>query len=185
VGDGVTRFNYLQRGRPQLRFATVAIDNRIRGPLVALFATLLLTAILSSAQLVRLQAAQHAYAAASTRLLNAEAAVARTRALHGRILAASRLAARVDGIRRASLVHANELTWIGNHLPAHVWLVALRYEGGTYSLEGTSDRASAVGAAMDALNDGSHPIVPQLVSLHDDGSTGATRVRYRLFLHKR
>ncbi len=181
----MTRFNYLPRPRGAafpLRFTTVAIDNRIRGPLAALIGTLMLTALLSTVQLVRLQAAQRTAAAASMQLAAGQAAIAEFRTLQARVDSDSRLSARVDDIRRASLQHANQLTWIGNHLPAHVWLAVLRYEDGKYSLEGTSDRAAAVGAAMDALRDSNRPTVPQLVSLHDDEGASDTRVRYRLRL---
>jgi hypothetical protein len=42
----------------------VAIDNRIRGPLAALLATVAMTATFGAVQLVRLQTAQIAYARA-------------------------------------------------------------------------------------------------------------------------
>jgi Tfp pilus assembly protein PilN len=177
------RFNYLAKTR---RFpfptglATFAIDNRIRGPLAALMATTVLTATLSMVQLSRLHTAQRAYAAAAMRLTADQPALDELNALRARLINGTRLSERVTKIRRASLLHANELTWIGNHLPAQTWLATLRYEAGSYSLEGTSDRASAVGATILALHDAAHATVPQLISLHDDRSGGTARVRYTL-----
>jgi len=177
------RFNYLAKTRrPLFRsgFTTIAIDNRIRGPLAALIGTIVLTATLSMVQLARLHAAQSAYAAAALRLSADEPALDDLAALRKHVLDGTRLSERVAVIRRASLLHANELTWIGNHLPPQTWLTVLRYEGGSYSLEGTSDRASAVGTAMLDLHDAARATIPQLISLHDDGTGGATRVRYTL-----
>jgi len=181
----VIRFNYLTKSRgtpPGGGWTTLAIDNRIRGPLAAFAATLCLTAVLSAVQVARLQAAQHAYTAASLRLGIDAPALAAVAAWRGRLLGERQLDARVTEIRRASFLHANELTWIGNHLPAHAWLDVLQYANGVYSLEGTADRASAVGTAMLALDTGNPTEIPQLVSLRVDGRPGPQRVHFSLRL---
>lgn len=160
----------------------VAIDNRIRGPLTALIATVILTSTVSLVQLARLRTAQAAYVRASIQLTADEPRIRGIDALRAHVLRQTQLSAYVAGVRRISLGQANELIWIGNRLPAQTWLRVLRYENGSYSLEGTADRAAAVGTAMLALHDETHATIAQLVSLQDDGSTSATRIRYSLRL---
>jgi Tfp pilus assembly protein PilN len=184
----MNRFNYLLASRRPAftsRFAVLAIDNRVRGPLAALLVTVLLTATGGLIQLARLCAADQAYARAAMALSALQPAVRNVDAQRARVVRKTLLADYLLGIRRSDFVHANELTWIGNRLPPHTWLGALRYEAGSYSLEGTSDRAAEVGTAMLALHDAAHATTPQLVSLHDDGSAGAARVHYTLRLQTR
>lgn len=182
----MTRFNYLRAPARKPVFVlsgTFAIDNRIRGPLAALVATFILTGALSLVQFSRFTAAQRAYVAQSQRLLARAAQVEAVTALRATTVRKSRLIAHVDAVRRMSLAHANELAWIGNHLPADTWLGVLRYEHGSYSLEGASERAAAVGSAMLALRDNPRSTLPKLVSLRDDADTsGAARIRYTLRL---
>jgi Tfp pilus assembly protein PilN len=185
MGRGVTRFNYLAApGRPWFTPppTVVAIDNRIRGPLAALLATIVVTAALGTVQLIRLHAAQDAYARASIRLQADELAIRDVDALRTRVARRRGLSDYADGLQRASLARTNELAWIGNRLPAHTWLRALRYENGRYTLEGSCARAAAVGAVILALRDETHAAIPQLVSLRDDHTAGATRVRFTLRL---
>jgi Tfp pilus assembly protein PilN len=136
-------------------------------------------------QLTRLHAAQDRFAYASIRLAADEPAVRRSGALRAHILRETRLVEYVVGLQRTSLTRVNDLAWIGNRLPAHTWLRALRFDNGNYTLEGTSDRSAAVGTALLALRDAGHATLPQLVSLHDDGGTTATRVRYTLRVGRR
>lgn len=173
----MTRFNYLAARGPTFatRSIRVAIDNRIRGPLAALLATVVVTAALGAVQLVRLHVAQASYARATIRLVATQAAVRSVEAQRQRVLRRTRLHDYVASMRRASLAHANELTWIGNRLPAQTWLRSLRYESGRYSLEGSCDRAAAVGTVLLALRDDTHAAVPQLMSLRDDGSAATGR----------
>jgi Tfp pilus assembly protein PilN len=180
----VKRFNYLGGAREPFaaKLNTIAIDNRIRGPLAALLATIVLTATLSVVELARLRAAQDAYATVSQGLAADQHAVDEVNVLRANVLAKLHLSDRVAAIRRSSLAHANELTWIGNHLPAKMWLHVLRYENSGYSLEGTSERATAVAAALLALHDEAHGLVPQLMSLEDDANASTIRVRYRLHI---
>jgi hypothetical protein len=176
----MNRFDYLSGARqPGLgsRPSGMAIDNRIRVPLAAFFAAVTLAAMLGIVQLSRLHAAQVRYEGASVRLGAGEAALDETGA---RVQRETALIAYVAGLRRMSLDRANELAWIGNRLPAHTWLHALRFENGDYTLEGTSDRAAAVGTAMLALRGAARAGRPQLVSLRDGGASATPRVRYTL-----
>jgi hypothetical protein len=179
------RFNYLpaKRRRPtSARGLTIAIDNRIRGPLAALLATLGLCAVLGLLEFTRLESAQRAYAVAAMQLRGDTLALAQVGRLRERLVDDTRLRARAAELTRANIAHADELVWICNHLPAHTWLRSVRYEAGTYVLDGTAGRASDVAGAMLRLHDAGHPAIPQLVSLADDGSTSLTSVRYRLRL---
>jgi Tfp pilus assembly protein PilN len=184
----MNRFNYLPVARrPSLapRLTVVAIDNRIRGPLSALLATIVLTAALSTVQLVRLHTAQLAYARAAIHLNADQEAVRDVETLRRDVVRRRSLNDYVVGLARASLARTNELTWIGNRLPAQTWLRALRFEAGGYSLEGTCDRAAAVGTTILALRDEAHAAIPQLVSLRDDRSAARARVRFTLRLQTR
>jgi Tfp pilus assembly protein PilN len=178
----VNHFNYLagkRRTASGSRPRGITIENRIRVPLAAFVAAVTLAASLSLVQLTRLHAAQERYDRASLRLIAGEPALRETAALREDILRGTRLIDSVAALRRTSLDRANELAWIGNRLPPHAWLRALRFENGAYTLEGTSDRTAAVGAAMLALRDG-RTTLPQLVSLRDDGGSAPTRVHYTL-----
>lgn len=182
------RFNYLAdprhaAGHPSK--LTFAIDNRIRGPLAALVAVVLLTATITIIQLARFHAAQRVYAVTSARLALGLAAVARIKPIKARIDAKERLAERVAGIRQSSLQNTAELAWIGNHLPHDAWLRTLRFEHGVYSLDGTSAHIVEVSSAMMALHDSRRAIVPRLVSLHDDATDDNGRVHYSLRLESR
>jgi Tfp pilus assembly protein PilN len=183
VDATVNRINYLGATRPAgfaFKPRGVTLDNRLRGPLGALIASVTLVAVLGFVQLTRLHTAQDRYAAASIGLLTDEFALRETAALRARIVREAQLIDYVGGLQRTTLASANELTWIGNRLPAHTYLRALRFENGTYTLEGTADHPAAVGAAMLALRDAGHGTLPQLVSLRDDGGTAPGRVRYTL-----
>jgi Tfp pilus assembly protein PilN len=114
-----------------------------------------------------------------------ELAVRDVNALRERVARRRGLSDDLTAMRRASLAHTSELTWIGNRLPAETWLRSLRYENGRYTLEGTCARATAVGAAILALRDAAHAAIPQLVSLRDDRSAAPTSVRFTLRLQTR
>jgi len=181
------RFNYLAKPQRSFRprFGAVAIDDRVRGPLAALSAIIVLTSSLGLAQFTRLRAAENAYTRASIRLTADAPAVRAVETLRADVLRATRLDDGLGALRRTNLAHANELTWIGNRLPAHTWLRSLRYDSGGFWLEGTSERAAEVGAALLALVDAGHATIPQLVSLHDDPGGGSNRVSYSLRLATR
>ena len=184
MGGRVKRFNYLNDRRigwPAIAF-TVAIDNRIRGPLAALVTTLILTAVVSFVQLTRLQSAQRSYAVACARLAASTSAASAVKAFGAQVEGKARLAAHVAQLRRISIVRVNELAWIGNHLPPDTWLTALRYENGSYSLEGTSERVAAVGSAMVALRADGRAGAARLVSLHDEANSSVRHVHYTLRL---
>ncbi len=184
----MNRFNYLAGSRRNVfdsQPSGFAIDNAIRTPLAALVLSTTLVAMAGLVQLTRLHVAQEHYARAAIRLTADESAVRQSGILRAAILRENRLIGYVAGLQRASLDRANELAWIGNRIPAHTWLHALRFENGNYTLEGTSDRAAAVGTAMLTLRDTARATLPQLVSLHDDGGSSATRVRYVLRLETR
>jgi Tfp pilus assembly protein PilN len=179
----VNRFDYLSGARQAAfdsRPSGLTIDNRLRIPLAAFVAAITLVTMLGIVQFARLHAAQNRYERASVRLAAAGPALDEIGALRARVARESRTVDAVAGLQRTSLDRANELTWIGNRLPAHTWLRALRFENGDYTLEGTSDRAAAVGAAMLALRGAAPAARPQLVSLSDDGTRAAPRVRYTL-----
>ncbi len=170
---GVNRFNYLPDVRTQRfpNFAVrVAIDNRIRGPLATLGAILFVSAGLSTVQLARLHAAQHTSAVIAARLAASADSLAAIRCLRVRVHAARRMSEQLADMRRVSIAHANELAWIGNHLPSETWLSALHYENGAYSLEGTSSRVAAIGNAILALQVGGRAGEPRLLSLHEDAA---------------
>jgi hypothetical protein len=117
---------------------------------------------------------------AAIALTATEPAVRDVAALRERVARTAQLCDEIDSIRRSGLQRANEFAWIGNQLPAHTWLRALRYEDGVYSLEGTAEYASAVGAAILALRDADRATLPQLVALNADPNAGAARIHYRL-----
>jgi Tfp pilus assembly protein PilN len=184
----VKRFNYLAGPRQAAgdsKLGGVAIDNRIRVPVAAFIASVTLAAMLDLVQLTRLHAAQDRYSRASIRLAADEPAVRESGARRAHIRHETQLIDYVVGLQRTSLSRANDLAWIGNRLPAHTWLRAVRFENGNYTLDGTSDRSAAVGTALLALRDAGHATLPQLVSLHDDGGSTATRVRYTLRVETR
>ncbi len=179
----VIRFNYLAATPRMPRaalFAGLAVDARVRGPILLLLATAVLTVLTATMQLARLRAAQDAYDRAALQVTAQAPAVAATVALRARIIRETQLLELVDATARTSASRADELAWIGNRLPAQTWLHSLRLENGVYSLEGTASRASAIAAAMLALRDSQRATVPQLVSLHDDGADSAAGVRYTL-----
>ena len=176
-------FNYLaaaQRRKPLAFGTTIAIDNRIRGPLAALVAIVVLTCAIGAVQLSRLGAAAQAYSVTSAQLAASELTVRSVKRLRARLDAQAQVADRIDEIRRTSLQRVSELAWIGNHLPRDTWLHAVRYEDGTYSLEGSSARAGAVGNAILALRENTRAAAVRLVSLHADAST--KRIDYTLRL---
>jgi Tfp pilus assembly protein PilN len=179
------RFNYLDDARHRSFNLTFAIDNRIRGPLFALVAIVLVTVALTMVQLVRLRAAHEAYLMTSARLADGTAAVAQIKSLQARIDGKVQLTARVAEIRESSMSKTTELAWIGNHLPRDTWLRTLRLEHGTYSLEGTSTHVASVSGAMMALNDSSQTVVPRLISVHTDVSDPSAPVTYALRLDPR
>ena len=178
-------FDYLSGARRagfNTRPSGLTIDNRLRIPLAAFVAAITLVTMLGIVQFARLHAAQNRYEHASIRLAAGEPALDEIGAVRARVARDSRIVDAVAGLKRTSLDRANELTWIGNRLPTHTWLRALRFENGDYTLEGTSDRAAAVGAALLALRSAAPAARPQLVSLSDDGTHAAPRVRYTLRL---
>jgi hypothetical protein len=183
VGAAVNRFDYLgglRRTSAASGSSSIAIDNRIRVPLAAFLAAITIAGAINLVQLTRLHAAQRSYARTSLHLMLDEPALREAGVLRARIVRETQLVEFVSGLRQTSLGRANELAWIGNHLPAHTWLRTLRYENGNYMLDGTSDRAAAVGTAMVALRDATHATATQLVSLHDDGGSTEPHVRYTL-----
>jgi Tfp pilus assembly protein PilN len=184
VVGSVKRFSYLPPAPTPapVTLPTLAVDNRIRGPLAALLGTLVLTLLVSFVQLARLEAASRVDAAAVARLAADEPALRDLAALHAQVVQLRALSESVGEIRRSSLARANELAWIGNQLPPGTWLTAVRFEDGAYTLEGSADRAPAIGLAMTALRDDAHALNPQLVSLHDDPTPSGRRVRYTVRL---
>ncbi len=181
------RFNYLGSRTFATRrrlHARLAVDDRIRGPLSALAATVALTATIAAIQLARLHAAQDAYAVCARRLAVSERNVASIRTLQRHVDVEARLARRLNDLRSESLNNVARIAWVGNHLPHDTWLRSLRYENGTYSLDGTAARMAAVGNAMLALHVDDRTGMPQLVSIRDDRNDATARIEYTLRLEQ-
>lgn len=179
----VIRFNYIADVRARRRtprIDAIAIDNRVRGPLAALAATVALTAAVSVVQVDRFHAARTSYIRAEERAAALRPQLDALSALRAHLATGRQLRDALDAMRRASLARVDDVAWIGNRLPAQTWLHTLRYDNGGYWLEGSSTQAAAVGASLLALADAQHQTAPELVSLHDDP---AARVSYRLHLH--
>ena len=181
------RFNYLGRGNaaPARRIATtLAIDNRVRGPLAALAAIVLFTAAIAAVQLSRLHTAQTALTISAIRLATSERDVASLRILQRDTDVQARLVRRLNDSRSQSLMNIAHVVWVGNHLPHDTWLRSLRFENGTYSLDGTAARMAAIGNAIIALRSDSQSGVPQLVSIRNDSSDRNARIQYVLRLEQ-
>ncbi len=177
------RFNYLADARARRRAPRVdaiAVDNRVRGPLAALAATVALTAMVSVVQLDRLHAERASYLRVEDRAASLRIQLDALFALRAHIVTQARLRDALDAMRRTSNARIDEIAWIGNRLPAQTWLRSLRYDNDGYWLDGSSTRAAAVGASLLALADADHRTAPELVSLRDDP---AARVSYSLHLH--
>ena len=180
----MNRFDHLGPALPARRRlpTAIAVDDRIRGPLAALAAIVVLTICLGAVQYERLLEARRAYEATAARLATQTSSLAALRAVRERVETQTRIAEAVADARRASLARAAELVWIGDHLPSDTWLRALRYDAGGYALEGTADRTAAVGTALLALHDPARAATPRLVSLRDDTAGGPAHVHYTLQL---
>jgi Tfp pilus assembly protein PilN len=181
----MTRINYLEPSRrlPRLRLVrTIAIDDRIRGPLAALSATILVTLLTGLLEFDRLRVAQAVDARAAAHLAAVGTTLQDIATQASAARRATRVFAQIAAIRAANFRHADDLVWIGNHLPPQTALSSVRYEDGTYSLEGSSERPAAVAAAMIALHVGESTGTPQLVSLRADDGAALNSFRFSLKL---
>jgi Tfp pilus assembly protein PilN len=179
----MTRFNYLSvPAVPFTSFGKHIVDERLRPPLVCLAGTIVLIAGIYGVQSFRLGDAASRYEAFVQKQSVSDVAVHDVKILDAHVRDMQRVVTQVDAIQRSGVVHANELAWIGNHLPNDTWLAALHHDGMSYSLEGGTDRVAAVGSAMTALRDNPDLGTPRLIAVSEDPSKKSGLIRYTLRL---
>jgi hypothetical protein len=181
--SGVTRFNYLNAPAvPFTSFGKYIIDERLRPPLACLAGTIALIGVIYGVESFRLSDAASRYEAFVQKQSVSDIAVRDVKILDAHVRDMQRVLAQLTAIQRSGVVHANELAWIGNHLPNDTWLAALHHDGVNYSLEGGADRVAAVGSAMIALRDNPGLGTPRLIAVNEDPSKKSGVIRYTLRL---
>jgi len=179
----VKRFNYLAAPAvPFGGFGKRVIDQQLRPPLVCLAGTLVLVAAIYGVESFRVTDAAHRYEAYVQKLSASDAAMHDVKILEARVRELQRVSLRVNDIQQSGVLGANQLAWIGNHLPKDTWLAVLRRDNGAYSLEGSADRVAAVGSAMTALRENPSLGTPRLITMSDDPGKKGSLIRYTLRL---
>lgn len=179
----MTRFNYLApRVLPFASVGKYVIDERLRPPLACLAGTIILIVAIYGVQMLRLNDAASRYEAYVQKQSASDIAVRDVKTLEGHVREMQRVTTQVSAIQRSGILNANQLAWIGNHLPADTWLAALHHDNGSYSLEGGADRIAAVGSAMIALRDNPQLGTPRLIAINEDPSKKSATIRYTLRL---
>jgi Tfp pilus assembly protein PilN len=182
----VNRFNYLppDRRAQAATFFEALREPHLRTPIVAVALALLLVGGVRAVEDRRMNAALRHLETLEQR----EAAVAparrRVQALSTDITRLTKIANDVHGVRVSGIMQAEELAEIGNSLPAHVWLTAIRDADAGWSITGGARRISDVGSAMLALEH-----VPRITSATLVSTQAADRsdrsVEYELRLERR
>lgn len=177
------RFDYLApQAVPFGAFGKRVIDEQLRPPLACLAGTLVLVLAIYGVESFRVDDAANRYEAYVQKLSASDAAVHDVKMLESRVRVLQRVAVKVNEIQQSGILGANQLAWIGNHLPKDTWLAVLRRENGAYSLEGSADRVAAVGSAMIALRDNPSLGTPHLITVSDDPGKKPGLIRYTLRL---
>ncbi len=180
------RFNYLVPDRLEraARVADAVRDPRVRAPLVAASLALIFLGTVRGVEDWRIAALEHELAVARSH--DAATSIARTQvaSLTAEVARLRRIDDYVRSVRRSGSERAEELASIGNTLPAHVWLTAIRDTGSGWSITGGARAVADVGSALLALERVPRVASTMLVSAQRGDREGLA-VQYELRLGRR
>jgi len=174
----VIRFNYLAPDHTAriARYLGSLREARLRRPIAAVAFAFVLLGTARGVEDWRLHAADVRVETIRGR----EAAIATARrsvqALSTDIARLERIDEYVRAVRRSGAERAEELASIGNSLPLHVWLTAIRDTEGGWAITGGARNVSDVGSAMLALER-----VPRIASTTLVSAQGSERERLILY----
>jgi hypothetical protein len=149
----VKRFNYLGPDRVGQAAAALAAlrEPQLRTPLLAVALVLVSLGAGRAIEDARVARAGEELQGMRERAAAIEPMRRRMHALSTDITRLTQIQAYVHEIRRSGIEHAAELALIGNLLPAHVWLTAIRDVDTGWALSGGARALSDVGTALLAL----------------------------------
>ncbi len=180
------RFNYLSgQGAVFETFGKWRIGPELRPPLMSLMGIVALLVAIYLVEDFRLRVEAGRYDTYVHKLRASEIALRDLKRLKAHVRDLQRLTRQVDDIRSLGAQRANDLAWIGNHLPKDMWLTVLRHERAAYLLEGGAERVVSLGAGLTSLSESSGLGEPRLVSFNDDANRRSGTIRYVLRLEPR
>ena len=167
----MTRFNYAPPPFAGLGALRLSFGHHaLRGPLCALAASLILVALTSTVQALRLHALDREAGAIAARRAVLEPALTRLHATQRAVSRLEQLAAANSTVRSSGGLSANEIASIGNALPIDAWLTTLRVTPRTIALEGRTARVRTVAATLSALERVRGVAAVRLLSAHADAA---------------
>lgn len=146
----MNRFDYATRPRFDGGRA-LAFASRVRVPLVALLAALVFDGASWTVERIRVAVLEHESAVRAARLDSLADAVTHARAREHELQRLHETYAHIADLAASGNDAAGAVIAIGNALPPHVWLTAVRMEPNGASLEGRSASLQPVGTALSSL----------------------------------
>jgi Tfp pilus assembly protein PilN len=185
VEHRVIRFNYLAPDRMErVAFVLAALrEGRLRVPIAAVALSFLLLRVARSVEDWRIAQISAGIEALRARESAIAAARLRVGALSTDVTRLQRIAEYVRSVRRSGVERAEELASIGNSLPLHVWLTAIRDTEGGWAISGGARNVADVGGAMLALE--RVPRVTSAMLVSAQGSEREHTISYEMRLGRR
>jgi hypothetical protein len=149
----VIRFNYLAPSRAsELGLLLGGLrDSSMRAPILAIAVSLLLLGTARALEDERLRVAQDRLQSVGIRQAAIVADRKRVQALTTDVGRLEKIDDYVRTVRRSGVERAEELAAIGNALPRHVWLTAIRDTDAGWAISGGARNVADVGTALVAL----------------------------------
>jgi Tfp pilus assembly protein PilN len=181
----MTRFNYLAPDRMERLALILGIfrEGRLRAPITAVALSFLLLGMARAVEDWRIQKISAGIEALRIRENAIAAARARVQALSTDVARLQRIADYVRSVRRSGAERAEELASIGNSLPSHVWLTAIRETESGWAITGGARNVADVGGAMLALE--RIPRVTSAILVSTQGSEHERAISYEMRLGRR
>lgn len=147
------RFNYLAPDRMSrfVLFLGSLRESAMRGPILAVALSFLLLGAARAVEDWRLRVVHVRLQEMSIREAGTLASRKRVQALTTDVVRLEKIDEYVRAVRRSGVDRAEELAAIGNSLPTHVWLTAIRDTDAGWSISGGARNVADVGTAMLAL----------------------------------
>lgn len=167
------RFNFIPTGVARIdgRHFLESIPSRLRLPILALCAVIIVLAGILTVDASQLHAAQNEIDEIESRRDRTQAAARAVAQIRVHVTAQQMLLSRVNAVRRHDLDCANELATIGNALPLRAWIASLHSDGTRWTIDGETRDPQAVAATLVALRRAAMLHAPALVSMRSSNES--------------
>ena len=164
------RFNFLHDAPPDVidRLRALRVTDELRTPLLALVTSILVVFAWYGLERYWLASAEHEEVLATTRLAESRADLATTKLVRADVDQLLALDRRLRDIRLSGTSLAENLSDIGNHVPAHAWLTSISNVQDGLEISGRADSLISLSETVADLLSSRTAMSPTLVRASKD-----------------